>query len=517
MRVREAMSEARGTLCPIATIVALFALAYRNLWWQPDAMDVGHAVFGVGALPGPIVLVIGLWMLWRRRRVFLGSPPERHAPDRSAKIVVGLLVGMGSGLFVWAKVSGKTDLLFLSLAAHVLGWAIAARGWWGLRTAGLPAAVLLFGIQIPKPIEDEIIWSLQVGTARWSGWLLNILGREFFRAGVILRDADHTFHVIDTCSGLTGNLILLLVSICVIEILRLEGWRAWSLAGLAIPVGFVINILRVAYVAGSPDPEKLAGIGADHTVQGLAVLMGGSALLYLFGALLARLAPRESDPPSRRRPDRVPMGWKPVAGVLSILFILSLVVPRIASEPRTDDARPDLPERTARWTSVEAPPEDLFHGVVAGKFNRRYRDVREADRPLGFVDVLIGSETDGHDLPTRLFSSKRFVPGPDWNLVRRDRQRNWVLGREVDVAIASPAAGAEHAIEYVWRPRHRGILLESLRRFLGLEATPFFRVDPPRLVKLVAYAPHGGELALGRARKRLNRFVADFRDDLRAL
>jgi len=197
-----------------------------------------------------------------------------------------LLAVVGLSLFVWSRISGKTDLLFLSLAANGLAWATAVHGWSGLRAARLSAFVLCFGVRIPKPIEDELIWFLQLGTARGSGWLLDVMGRDFFQAGVILRDAEHTFHVIDTCSGLTGSLILVLVAICAAEIVHLSGWRTWLLVGLTPLIGFLVNVLRATYIAGSPDPEALAAIGADHTLQGVAVLMGGTVVVYLLAWLL---------------------------------------------------------------------------------------------------------------------------------------------------------------------------------------------------------------------------------------
>jgi len=159
----------------------------------------------------------------------------------------------------------------------------------------------------------------------------------------------------------------------------------------------------------------------------------------------------------------------------------------------------------------------MFNGVVAGKFHRRYRNLTDGDRPLRFVDILIGQETDGDSFPARFFSSKRLFPGPDWNLVRRYRERIWILDRDVDVAVASPTSDAEYAWVYAWRPRHRGFIRESWRHLLALDAGPFQRESQPTLVKIVAYAPHGGELALDRAKQRLNRFVSDFREELLAL
>ena len=496
----------------VAIVIVLSLASYRNLWWQTLDVDVGSAVFTSGPLPWPIVLAIPAWLLWCRRGAFCRS----SIPRPSAKVVAFLFGAVGLSLFVWSQLSGKSDLLFLSLAANGLAWATAAYGWSGLRATRLAAFVLCFGVRIPKPIEDELIWFLQLGTARGSGWLLDAIGRDFFRAGVILRDAEHTFHVIDTCSGLTGSLILILIAICTTEIFRFRGWRAWLLIGLTPLVGFLINILRATYIAGSPDPEKLAGIGADHTLQGVIVLMGGTAFIYLIAWSLG--GDGNDDAPAKI-PIRVPdlVGWKVVSLCLAGMLVLSLTVPHLKPDSKREPRLVNFPLEGSGWKSEVAPADPMFNGVVSGKFHRRYRLAADANRPLRFIDVLIGQASDGHSFPARFFSSKRMYPGPDWNLMSRDRERIWILDREVDIALASPTPEAEHAWVYVWRPRYRGLIRESWRHFLALDSGPFQRESLPTLVKIVAYAPHGGELSLDRARQRINRFVRDFREELLAL
>jgi len=497
-------------LFSVAIVIALGFASYRNLWWQTLDVDVGDAVFRSGPLLWPIVLAIPAWLVWRRRSAFC------HRSTRGAKVVAFLFGAVGLSLFVWSQLSGKSDLLFLSLAANGLAWATAVHGWSGFRATRMAALVLCFGVRIPKPIEDELIWFLQLGTTKWSGWLLDATRQDFFQAGVILRSAEHTFHVIDTCSGLTGNLILILIAICTTEIFRLCGWRAWLLVGLTPLVGFLINVLRATYIAGSPDPEKLAGVGADHTLQGVIVLMGGTAFIYLIAWSLGDDG--KGDAPAKN-PMRVPdlVEWKVVSLCLTGLLVLSLALPHWASDSKREPRVVDFPQKGSGWTSDVAPADPMFNGLVSGKFHRRYQHAADAGRPLQFIDILVGQATDGHSFPARFFSSKRMFPGPDWNLDSRNRERIWILDRMVDIALASPTPEAEHAWVYVWRPRYRGLIRESWRHLLALDSGPFQRESLPTLVKIVAYAPHGGELSLDRARQRINRFVRDFREELLAL
>ena len=89
-----------------------------------------------------------------------------------------------------------------------------------------------------------------------------------------------------------------------------------------------------------------------------------------------------------------------------------------------------------------------------------------------------------------------------------------MLKRDADLAVASQGPGGQHAVIYAWRPRHRGLWRESWRDLLALESSPFRRQGPRAAVRLVAYAPHAGQLALDRARQRLDRFIVAFREEL---
>ena len=509
--VRPASTVAR--IGPALTLFALVLVSYRRLWFQTSSVDVSDAVFKSGPLPLPIVVAVAGWLVWTRRDAF-----SKRSTVGTRAIAVPLITA-GLSLFVWSHLSGKTDLLYLSLAAFGLAWAASTSGWTGLRGARLPAFVLLFGVRIPKPIEDEIIWFLQIGTTRGAGWLLDAMGRDFFQAGVMLRDAEHTFHVVDTCSGLTGDLILILISICTAQILSLRGSRAWLLVGLTPFIGFCANVVRATYIAGSPDPLKLAAIGADHTLQGVVILMGGTAFIFFIAWSLG--AQETTD--RLRKDAEISIQWPTLLGIkwpslgLAGLLALSLLVPGPNPSSNPEPRLVDFPATGSGWTSEDAPAEPMFNGVVAGKFHRRYRFRADGDRPLRFVDLFVGQETDGPSFPARIFSAKRMYPGPDWNLLRTGREHNWVLDQEVDVALAAPTTEAEHAWVYTWRPRHRGLLRESWRHFMALDSLRASRGTQPTLVKLVAYSPHGGEVSLDRAKQRLNRFLTDFRADFSSL
>lgn len=535
--------------------LAVFALfAYRALWLEPPNVDVDSLVFLPGRLPAWLVVSVALWLAWRRRgrlrdvNAWATGIPERPSNPRprgasfapAAAIVLAL---SGTALFIWSTLTGKTDLLLPALAAHGLMLAVLWAGPRGLWIGLLPAAVLMLGIRFPKPLEDEIVWRLQVWTARGSGWLLDAFGQSFVQSGVILRNDEHVFHVIDSCSGLNGIMILMLIAVVVQELFRDEGGPPTMVLFLAAsPLAFALNLFRVAYVAASPEPEKLAGVGGDHTLQGLIVLMVGTLLLYALGWAVAAYGRRRHGtrasrsetthspcPPARPGDDEEEAraaDMKRRAGPIVAVVAIGLVVPTLASVllPRFPTPKPiarqttlEIPEERAGWTSDRAPHELLFTGVFSSGLHRRYELDSGPRRPLEIVELLVAFEDVTRPNATRLFSSKARVPGPEWQILRHEPARLWLLDRDGERIVASRDPTGAHAVAYTWRVHDRGVIRESIRSFLALDLSPCHRARPRALVRLVAYAPNGDPLVLDWTRRRLDRFIRDFREGLEGI
>jgi len=501
----------RAWLGPV--LVGLLGLvAYRMLWLgpTPTRKDLESWLFRPAPLPELLVLAVAGWLLWRRRERL------RSLPDRGSPLLASALAALGTALFVWALLTRTVDLLLPSLVANGLAFAGLARGWAGVRGALLPALVLLLGTPLPKPIEDEIVWHLQLWTADAAGWLLTASGREFSQVGVIFRRAPYSFQVIDSCSGLNGIVILTLVALIVRELFAGAARRAWLLVALAPPLGFALNLVRIAFVAASSDPQAFQ---ADNTPQGLAVLAAGTGVLYAVGWAMARgPAAIDSTPPSPPPAAAGGIRCGLAACGLAALAVLTSTLPGFSiGDPASGLPGVEFPERGSGWTSEPATPQPLFDGFLPRSIQRRYALEGAAQEPTEVVDLLIAYEEVRNPGASRLLSSKLALPGPEWELVSRSHERLWLLGRDADLAVASQGPGGEHAVVYAWRPRDRGLWLESWRSLLALESSPLRRERPRAVVRLVSYAPHDGQLVLDRAKQRLDRFVMAFREELAAL
>jgi exosortase len=495
-------------------VLALGALAYRPLLSSAIQLRTGtqieHWMFRPSSLPTTLVMLVAGWLLWRRRERLLASAAHRQP------VTTAVLAALGASIFAWALLTRTVDLFLPSLAVNLLAFGSAARGRPGCRVVVLPSLVLLLGVRLPAPLQHEIVWRLQLWTAAGAAWLLDHAGREFVLGGVLLGDGEHTFQVIEACSGFQGIQILILVALMVRELFAATGRRQWLLVALVPWLGYALNVLRIAYIAASPDPQALVGLGGDHTPQGVAVLAAGTGFLYALAWAIGR--PHRSSSESARAPKaaRAMPWWLPVGWLVGLAVLRLLLSPFPPSEAAAARPKVRFPEGRAGWSSERLFPDPWFIGSAPTSFYRRYERHAEGRAPQ-VVELFIGLEVEGLAETSRLFSSKLTRPGPEWNLERTRHSRIWVLGSNAELSVASRRPAFEHAVVYTWRLRDDGIRRESWRSFWSLASSPFRRPEPRAVVRLVAFAPHGDPLAIDRAKQRLDRFITTFREDLAAL
>jgi exosortase len=541
---------ARGGRLPAlgpSLALALGGIAYRSLLPAaprlPGRREVEQWFFAPEEESPLLAIAIAGWLLWRRRE-------RLHAlPDRGARATALALLAVGVGFFAWARLTGEASLLLPSLAANLLAFAGAAKGRGGCRTVLLPALVLLLGVPIPAPIRDELVWRLQLWTARGATWLMHTAGSDAVLAGVVMRHGPYAFAVIESCSGLRGIEILTLVALAVRELFAASGWRAWLVVLLAPWLGFGLNLLRVVAVVAlvsSSEPEAVGPQGWDHPSQGVAVLVAGIALLYAFGRWTAgrgwraagpprpAAAPERERPPERggspepgRLPERggspergkpperggSPVRLGPAVSTLALLAALSVALRPFPGAPQL--APIELPEQLAGWSGEDLTLDRSFLGSLSGgqALHRLYQK-KVGDGPPQLVEVLVGyqvAESPG----SRLFSPKLARLGHDWSLDASRPARISLLGLEAELAVAS--RDSERALVYTWRLRDEGLWRETSRAALALESGPFRRERHRAVVRLATPLPDEGPVAHDRAQRTLDAFVSDFREALAGL
>ena len=494
----------------------LLAVAFRPLWLaslEPPGLDRFESwLFRPSELPAAAILALAGWLLWRRRaRLAAAAGPVRP-------LLAGVPAALAILPFAWALLTRAPELMFPALSLLLLAWGLAVGGAGGGRALALPAGVLWLGVPIPGALLHEIVWGLQRAVARGTGALLEGLGFEVVREGVVLHYAGQAFQVIDGCSGLQGMLILLAISLLVRDLFPDGGRRRWLLAAAALPLGHALNVVRIALIALTADPSAMPGEGpGEHTTQGLVVLVAGTFALYGLALALVGLgggAAREAARAAGEGGARGP--WRSAAGVCAVLALLSLGLNPFAPPPEPGSI--SFPASGPGWTSERLDSDLHFLGLLlpGRHLYRIYDRPDEAPAPRR-VEIFALVESAGPPYTGSLFSSKLRWPGPEWTLERSKRRADPVLGLDLAHSEFARATSSAAAVSYRWVFGDRGLWRESWRDLLALEASPFRRAQPRVSMRLVAFAPLGRQLGRIEARRRLDRFVADFAEPLSRL
>ncbi|MEO8811738.1 MAG: exosortase V [Caulobacteraceae bacterium] len=226
---------------------------------------------------GPIILCTGAWLVWRQlpelRR--LATPGN---PGLTAAILIPSLV-----IYVFGRAYD-----FLSLeAAGVYGAGLAiVQSQLGVRAMlrhWFPFFYLAFAIPPPGSVLASVTAPLKEFVSLVATNSLHAVGIPVAREGVTIYVAQYQLLVEDACSGMNSIVGLVAVSLLYIYLLRGSSWRySLVLAGLAIPIAIIANILRIMTLV------LLTYFYGDEVAQGFLHFTAGmflfaAALLMVFG------------------------------------------------------------------------------------------------------------------------------------------------------------------------------------------------------------------------------------------
>jgi exosortase len=283
----------------------------------PGRHELGAFFFASSRLPPGLVLAVAGWLAWRRLPGFQSVVRGDQARSSGAQAVALLLFALCVFASGWARLTGAADLLLPAFALFLLALASSWAGWAGMRSMALPALLILFGLPIPSPLDNEILWQLQLWSARGAELLLTLFGVAVERVGIHLVSEDTRFLVVESCSGQRAILTLTLVALILRELFEGRGRRQWLLVVIAPPIAYLVNVARIAIIIAGQAGEEVV-VADDHIGQGLATLAAGSIALFVIGHFLAG---RPSE-----RPPREPIRWETFPGRSGALCLVLLVM-----------------------------------------------------------------------------------------------------------------------------------------------------------------------------------------------
>lgn len=197
--------------------------------WASDAQ--GH---------GPIILAVGMWLLWRKASA-LQALPAKPAP-------VWALALLALGLA--AYVLGRSQTIWsLEIAAQIAVLSALLLAFFGpraLRVAAFPLFFLVFMIPWPGEWVDAVTQPLKSAVSAVAASLLYTAGYPVGRSGVILTVGPYQLLVADACAGLNSLFTLEALGLLYMNLMRYQSpARNVALALMIVPISFAANVVRV--------------------------------------------------------------------------------------------------------------------------------------------------------------------------------------------------------------------------------------------------------------------------------
>ena len=225
---------------------------------------------------GIIVLVTGLWLVWRRQDEIAAARKDGNPLVTAALLAVALPVYMAGRAFEFISIEAAALLLALVAVAHQ---------YWGAKVVAMlwfPIVYLGFVVPLPGWFLDTITLPLKEFVSEIVTGALAEVGYPVGRMGVTLYIGSYQLLVEDACSGLNSLISLTAIGLFYVYLIRGSNpLYSLLLLAMVIPIAIAANCVRVAalvlitYHFGNAMAQ-----GYLHNFAGMVTFI--SALLFIF-------------------------------------------------------------------------------------------------------------------------------------------------------------------------------------------------------------------------------------------
>jgi exosortase len=258
-------------------------MAHWPLWLGIAAMAIPTLIaLGQGpwqeesGVHGIIVLVTGLWLVWRRQDEILAERQDGNPVLTVAAFAVAVPLYVAGRAFEFISI--ETAALLLALVA-------VAQQYWGLKVVAklwFPIVYLGFVVPLPGWFLDTITLPLKEFVSEIVTAALAQVGYPVGRMGVTLYIGSYQLLVEDACSGLNSLISLTAIGLFYVYLIRGSNpVYSLLLLSMVIPIAIAANCVRVAalvlitYHFGNAMAQ-----GYLHNFAGMVTFV--SALLFIF-------------------------------------------------------------------------------------------------------------------------------------------------------------------------------------------------------------------------------------------
>ncbi len=269
----------------LALLVGSFLLLYGLAWWELSRTvwatdEQGH---------GPIILVLSLWLLYRRRHAVAAAPTQ---PVPWAGWTLLLL-----SLAVYA-LGRSQDIIMFAIGSQIgvlAALLLLFKGTAALRLVWFPLFFMLFMVPLPEALVAAVTAPLKSAVSAVASSLLYWIGYPVGRTGVIMTVGPYQLLVADACAGLNSMFTLEALGMLYMNLMGYTNRaRNVVLALLLVPTAFLANIVRVMIlVLVTYHFGDEAGQGFVHGFAGMVLFMVALVLMLVLDKCLGLFMPAQ--------------------------------------------------------------------------------------------------------------------------------------------------------------------------------------------------------------------------------
>ena len=234
---------------------------------------------------GPIVMAIGLWLLWREVK-------SSSAPRKPGNAVIGSLALIGLlAVYLVSRITGILEIEALAMYGALIVGAYMLFGGALIRSIWFPLLYLALTLPPPDSVVAAVTQPIKIAISEWAVSLLYALGYPIASSGVMIQIAQFELLVAAACAGL--NSIISLGAICLFYgyLRHRTNLLAFVVIALSvIPIAVFSNFIRViililiTYYLG-----EAAAQGFLHDFAGLTMFAVALLSVFVIDSIFSRL------------------------------------------------------------------------------------------------------------------------------------------------------------------------------------------------------------------------------------
>lgn len=251
----------------VAAVVLLIAYApvlsfWWHKWFEPDSY-YSHAPF--------VPVASAILVVMARHKI--AALPLRPSAVGFLIMVFAALVGLVG------RMSATVSLMGLMLPIYIFGAVVAVFGWPTARAVRFSVFFLFFMCVLPESAVAALSFRAQMESTALAGLFLNAAGMDAVAHGARLTLPSASVQIGEACSGFRLLISLFAIGVFLAHIREIPKWRRYALAALALPLGLIVNALRIGAIAAVGEFEGRSAMIAAHDWTGWMVLFIAAALL----------------------------------------------------------------------------------------------------------------------------------------------------------------------------------------------------------------------------------------------